>query len=113
MTENIYDLANQLERAIRALPEYQAVLAAKAAIAHDEETSALWDAFVAMQTEIQELVQSGQTPGPEDQERMNALIARIEANLSLKTYFDQQQRLYVYIADMEKIIFAPIKELGE
>ncbi|HGC9356757.1 TPA: YlbF/YmcA family competence regulator, partial [Streptococcus agalactiae] len=26
---NVYDLANELERAVRALPEYQAVLTAK------------------------------------------------------------------------------------
>lgn len=35
---NVYDLANELERAVRALPEYQAVLTAKAAIEND----AIW-----------------------------------------------------------------------
>lgn len=112
MTVNIYDLANQLERGIRALPEYQAVLDAKNAIASDAETSALWEQFTAMQQEVQDLVQAGEMPSPADQERMNALIAKIEANPSLKNYFDHQQRLYVYVADLEKIIFSPIKDLS-
>lgn len=113
MTTNIYDLANNLERAIRTLPEYQAVLDAKAAIAQDEETTALWNEFNQMQTEIQDIVQAGELPSQEEQERMQALIGRLEANPSLKNYFDQQQRLYVYVADLERIIFSPIKELGE
>lgn len=37
MTVNVYDLANDLERAIRALPEYQAVSAVKSKIDADEE----------------------------------------------------------------------------
>lgn len=113
MTTNIYDLANNLERAIRALPEYQAVLDAKSAIAKDAETTALWEEFSKMQAEIQDIVQAGELPSQAEQGRMQELITRLEANTSLKNYFDQQQRLYVYVADLERIIFSPIKELGE
>lgn len=113
MTENIYDLANNLERAIRALPEYQAVLEAKTQIASDAATKEIWEEFTGLQAEVQELIQAGQMPSQEDQERMNAVIARIEANPSLKNYFDHQQRLYVYVADLERIIFEPLKALGE
>lgn len=38
---NIYDLANELERGIRALPEYKNLLEKKEAIATDTEASAL------------------------------------------------------------------------
>lgn len=113
MTTNIYDLANNLERAIRTLPEYQAVLDAKAAIDQDDATKALWEEFSQMQTEIQDIVQAGELPSQEEQERMQALITRIEGNPSLKNYFDHQQRLYIYVADLERIIFSPIKELGQ
>ena len=37
MTVNVYDLANDLERAIRALPEYQAVSAVKSKIEEAEK----------------------------------------------------------------------------
>lgn len=42
---NVYDLANELERAVRALPEYQAVLTAKAAIESDADAQVLWQDF--------------------------------------------------------------------
>lgn len=113
MTENIYDLANNLERAIRALPEYQAILDSKQQIAKDIETKQLWEEFTSLQAEVQNMLQAGQMPSQQDQERMTAVLARIEANPSLKTYLDQQQRLYVYVADLERIIFAPLKELGQ
>ena len=38
---NIYDLANELERGIRALPEYKNLVEKKEAIATDAEASAL------------------------------------------------------------------------
>lgn len=113
MTTNIYDLAHNLERAIRTLPEYEEVLEAKEAIAKDDATRTLWEEFSQMQMAIQDIVQAGELPSQEEQEQMQALIGRIEANPSLKNYFDQQQRLYICVADLEKIIFSPIRELGQ
>lgn len=49
MSQEIYDYANQLERAVRALPEYQKVLEVKEAIQADASASELFDEFVAMQ----------------------------------------------------------------
>ena len=43
MSTNIYDLANQLERSIRLLPEYKAVEAAKAVIEADADAKAILD----------------------------------------------------------------------
>ena len=40
---NIYDVANQLERELRQLPEYKAVLEAKSAIDSDSDAKSLWD----------------------------------------------------------------------
>lgn len=113
MTTTIYDLAHQLERSIRALPEYQAVLAAKAKITEDKTVNPLFEEFMTAQTQLQEQLQLGQLPSQEEQEALQELGQRIEATPLLKDYFEQQQRLYVYIADLEKIIFSPLKELGD
>lgn len=108
---NIYDLANELERGIRGLDEYKAVQAAKAKIETDETAKNLWQEFVATQEKMQALMQSGQAPSQEEQTAIMDLGQKIEENPILKNYFDQQQRLSVYIADIEKIIFAPLQEL--
>ncbi|MFC3928487.1 YlbF/YmcA family competence regulator [Streptococcus caprae] len=112
MTVNVYDLANELERGIRALPEYKAVQEAKTAIAADATASQLWDRFVASQEKIQVLMQTGQMPSQEDQDEMKELGEAIEGNATVKAYFDAQQRLSVYIQDIERIIFTPLQELA-
>ncbi|MGT2925930.1 YlbF/YmcA family competence regulator [Streptococcus cuniculipharyngis] len=111
MTVNIYDLANDLERGIRALPEYQDVAVAKEKIAQDNAAKALWEEFTAVQERIQGLLQSGQMPSQEDQDSMQAIGQKIEGNPILKEYFDAQQRLSVYMTDIERIIFKPLHDL--
>lgn len=108
---NIYDVANQLERELRQLPEYKAVLEAKSAIDSDSDAKSLWDEFTQVQSRLQIMVQSGQTPSQEEQDEFKTLLELFSANPTLKAYLDAQQRLSVYVADIEKIIFAPLQEL--
>ncbi|EHJ57772.1 hypothetical protein HMPREF9318_00210 [Streptococcus urinalis FB127-CNA-2] len=108
---NIYDLANEMEREIRQLPEYKAVEESKKAIYADNEAKTLWTEFLKIQEKVQGTMQSGQMPSQEQQEEMTALGQKIEANTILKEYFDQQQRLSLYISDIEKIIYSPLQDL--
>nr|WP_282917417.1 YlbF/YmcA family competence regulator [Streptococcus canis] len=111
MSQEIYDYANQLERAVRALPEYQKVLEVKEAIKVDAVASQLFDEFVAMQEKIQGMMQSGQMPTAEEQSSIQELSQKIEDNAQLKAYFEAQQALSVYMSDIERIVFAPLKDL--
>lgn len=113
MSENIYDIANQLERAIRSLPEYQAIVTSKKEIDENPEDKALLDDFIAFQGHVQQAIVTGQMPTEADQEKMKAFGEQIEASASLKSYFETQQRLAVYLSDMEKIIFKPFHELNQ
>ena len=45
---NIYDLANELNRTFRELPEYKAVLESKVAIDADSEAKSLFDDYIGM-----------------------------------------------------------------
>jgi cell fate (sporulation/competence/biofilm development) regulator YlbF (YheA/YmcA/DUF963 family) len=57
MTTNIYDIANQLERAIRNLPEYKAVEAVKVSVEANAEAKSTLDAYISFQKGIQEKLQ--------------------------------------------------------
>lgn len=113
MTVNVYDLANDLERAIRALPEYQVVSAVKSKIDADEEAKKLWSEFTEFQMKIQGLMQTGQMPTPEIQEEIQSFGQKIEANPLLKEYAESQQALGVYINDIERIVFQPLQDLAK
>lgn len=109
--ENIYDIANQLERAIRQLPEYQAVTEKKALIDGDAEAKLLFEEFQVFQTKLYEQMQQGVMPTSEEQAKMQELGQKIEANDTLKAYLSAQQALSVYVADLERIIFKPLQDL--
>lgn len=111
MSQEIYDYANKLERAIRALPEYQNVLKAKDDIKANDDAKQLFDEFVAMQEKLQMIMQSGKMPTQEEQTEIQELSQKIEANEMLKAYFDAQQALSIYVSDMERIIFTSLKDL--
>ncbi|AGM98982.1 YlbF/YmcA family competence regulator [Streptococcus iniae] len=111
MSQEIYDYANKLERAIRALPEYKTVQDAKMAINEDSEAKMLFDEFVAMQEKLQTLMQTGQMPSQEEQTAIQELGQKIEGNLVIKAYFDAQQKLSVYVSDIERIVFGPLNDL--
>ena len=98
---NIYDLANELERGIRALPEYKNLVEKKEAIATDAEASALFKEFTDFQEDFYAKMQAGQELGQ-----------KVEANALLKEYLTAQQSLSVYLNDIERIIFKPLQELN-
>ena len=102
---NIYDLANELERGIRALPEYKTLVEKKEAIAADAEASALFKEFYAK-------MQAGTMPTAEEQAAVQELGQKVEANALLKEYLSAQQGLSVYLNDIERIIFKPLQELN-
>ena len=108
---NIYDLANELERGIRALPEYKTLVEKKEAIAADAEAKALLKDYLAFQQELQAMAQSGQMPTQEVQDKMKSFGEKIQVNPALTEFFNKQQQLSIYLADIERIIFDPVQEL--
>ncbi|MET3557085.1 cell fate (sporulation/competence/biofilm development) regulator YlbF (YheA/YmcA/DUF963 family) [Streptococcus rupicaprae] len=111
MSDNIYDLANNLERAIRKLPEYLAVASSKKEIEQDSEASSLFKEYTDFQAELQGLMQTGQLPTQDLQDRMKDLSQRLEGNSLVANYLTKQQQLSVYLSDIERIVFKPLQEL--
>ena len=107
---NIYDLANELERGIRALPEYKTLVEKKEAA--DAEASALFKEFTDFQEDFYAKMQAGTMPTAEEQAAVQELGQKVEANALLKEYLAAQQGLSVYLNDIERIIFKPLQELN-
>ena len=108
---NIYDLANELSRILRDLPEYKAVVESKKAVDADSEAKALFKDYLAFQQELQAMAQSGQMPTQEVQDKMKSFGEKIQGNPALTEFFNKQQQLSIYLADIERIIFDPVQEL--
>ena len=92
---NIYDLANELSRGLREMPEYKAVVESKQAINADSEAKAIFDDYLAFQKELQQLAQTGQMPTPDIQEKMQSFGDKIQGNDLLSAFFNKQQQLSI------------------
>lgn len=108
---NIYDLANELSRNLRDLPEYKAVAESKKAVDADSEAKAIFEDYLAFQQELQQLAQTGQVPTQEVQDKMTSFGEKIQGNAVLSEFFNMQQQLSIYLADIERIIFDPVQDL--
>ena len=56
-------------------------------------------------------MQAGQMPNPDMQKRMEEISQKVQDNSLLADYFAKQQQLSIYMADVEKIIFSPLRDL--
>ena len=108
---NIYDLANELSRSLRELPEYKAVAESKKAVDADSEAETILNKYLAFQHELQVMAQTGQMPTKEVQDKMTSFGEKIQSNSALTDFFNKQQQLSIYLADIEKIIFDPVQDL--
>ncbi|HFI0240105.1 TPA: YlbF/YmcA family competence regulator [Streptococcus suis] len=111
MSTNIYDIANELERAIRNLPEYKAVEVVKVSVEGNPEAKEILNSYISFQKDIQHKIQSGDIPTEADQQTMLDFNKKVQANPLLTEYFSKQQQLASYVADLERIIFQPLNEL--
>ena len=57
------------------------------------------------------MAQSGQMPTQEVQDKMKSFGDKIQGNPALTEFFNKQQQLSIYLADIERIIFDPVQEL--
>ncbi|HFR4575774.1 TPA: YlbF/YmcA family competence regulator [Streptococcus suis] len=111
MSTNIYDIANELERAIRNLPEYKAVEAVKVSVEANPEAKSILEGYIEFQKFIQAKLQAGDIPTEVDQKKMLDFNKQVQGNALLTEYFSKQQQLGTYVADLERIIFTPLNEL--
>ncbi|HEM3703416.1 TPA: YlbF/YmcA family competence regulator [Streptococcus suis] len=111
MSTNIYDIANELERAIRNLPEYKAVEVVKVSVEGNPEAREILNSYINFQKDIQNKIQSGEIPTEADQKTMLDFNKKVQANPLLTEYFSKQQQLASHVADLERIIFQPLNEL--
>ena len=84
---NIYDVANELSRTLRDLPEYKAVVESKQAIEANPEAKTLFDEYVAFQNQLQGLMQSGQLPTEAVQQEMKDYMEKIQASPIVNEFF--------------------------
>lgn len=108
---NIYDKANELERALRNDETYKAVESAFENLENHKESKELYKEFVAKQTEFMQLFQTGAQPDEQAMQGFQELQQKLIADEHVSTLVQAQQRLQVTIEDLNRAIYKPLEEL--
>jgi UPF0342 protein SPD_1206 len=110
---NIYDKANEFERALRESDEYKASVAASEGLYADEEANSLYTEFVSKQKELMESAQTGAQPTEEELKVFEEIQQKLMENAKFLEFVHAQQKLQFLIEDLNKIMYKPLDELFE
>ena len=108
---NIYDKANEFERALRDSEEYKNVLAATDVVYEDEEAKSLYVEFIQTQRKFMEAMQIGAQPAEEELKAFEELQKKLMENTNILALIEAQQKLQFTIEDLNRVMFAPLDEL--
>ena len=107
----VYDVANNLAKAIQESKEYQEYKKVNESLNSNPEMKAKVEEFEKIRYEAQVLAFQGKN---EDQEKMKKLQEMYDILMNeprIKEYFDIEVRFNIMLADVNKIISESVKDL--
>ncbi|WP_099222020.1 YlbF family regulator [Listeria costaricensis] len=111
MSENIYDLANGLERGIRETAEFKNLQEAYKEVNADAEAKEKFDRFREVQVTIQERQMTGQELDDELVQKAQAVAEEVQANQTILKLMEKEQAMSTIINDLNRIIMMPLQDL--
>ena len=106
----LYDKAHDLARALQSSREYQTVLAAKQAIAHDDGAVKMVTEFIRLQMAAEYDKMTGATENGSRMEQLQKLSSLIAANSAAREFLQAQIRFQQTLGDIYKILGESIAE---
>ncbi|MBL1228703.1 YlbF family regulator [Enterococcus sp. BWB1-3] len=110
---NIYDTANQLERELRTLTEFEALEQAYKAVQADEPAFKLFKEFQSFQQELQEKQMRGEDFSEEDAQKAQSLATEVQGTELINKMMEKEQAFSMIVNDLNRIIMTPIRDLYE
>ncbi len=108
---NIYDQAYALAKAIELSPEFRDYKKSREKLENDHSAKAMLDDFRKSQWELQQQKMSGVEVSPEQEKRLSQTLEVINLNQVVKEYLEKEYRFSIILADIQKIIAAPLEDL--
>ncbi|NUK28645.1 YlbF family regulator [Parageobacillus sp. VR-IP] len=111
MSNQLYDLAEQLEKAIRASHDFQQLKQAYEAVRQDETAYRLFTNFRDAQMRMHEKQLTGAEIFPEEVEHAQKAMILAQQNEKLAQLMALEQRMSMLLADIQRIAMKPLEEL--
>jgi cell fate (sporulation/competence/biofilm development) regulator YlbF (YheA/YmcA/DUF963 family) len=108
---NVYDVAYDLEKALRSSEDFQALKKSYDEVNNNPETKELFGKFRDIQVNLQQKQMSGQEVTQEEIEEAQKLFADVQQNEIISKLMAAEQRMSMIINDLNKVITKPLEEL--
>ena len=107
----VYDVANNLAKAIQERKEYKEYKKAKEEVQAVPEMKAKIDEFEKIRYEVQVMSFQGDQQDEEKMKKLQEMYDILMKEPKIKEYFDIEVRFNIMLADVNKIISESVKDL--
>ena len=111
MASNIYDLAYELEKALKNSQEYTTLQAKYEETRKDPAAKKLFDQFRNIQMKLQEKQMTGQNISQNEVQEAQSVAAMVQQNPKIVQLMDAEQQMSIAINEVNKIVMKPLDEL--
>lgn len=108
---NIYDVAYDMEKAIRNSSEYVQLKKLYDEVNNDEQARRMFENFRKIQMELQQKQMMGMEITQEEVEQAQKTVALVQQHETISKLMEAEQRLSMVIAELNRIILKPLEEL--
>jgi cell fate (sporulation/competence/biofilm development) regulator YlbF (YheA/YmcA/DUF963 family) len=111
MAVNLYDAANELERAIRQSDEYTRLKKMYQEVYADPTARKMFESFRDIQMNLQQKQMMGQDISQQEVEQAQKMVQLVQQNPKIVQLMEAEQHMSMIIADLNKVIMKPLEEL--
>lgn len=108
---NLYDVAYNLESAIRESEEFKALKASYDEVNNDPSSKQMFDSFRDLQLHLQQKQMMGQQITEEEAKQAQQQVELIQQHQAISALLANEQRMSTVITDLNKIITTPLEDL--
>lgn len=108
---NVYDSANELEKAIQESEEFKDLKVAYNKVMDDPSSKQMFDNFRNTQLELQQKQMQGMEITEEEVDKAKQVVELVQQHEDISKLMEQEQRVNVLINDISRIITKPLEEL--
>lgn len=108
---NLYDVAYEMEKAIRNSAEYVQLTKLYAEVNNDETAKRMFENFRNIQMQLQQKQMMGQEITEEEVQQAQKTVALVQQHATIGKLMDAEQRMSMIIAELNRIIMKPLEDL--
>jgi cell fate (sporulation/competence/biofilm development) regulator YlbF (YheA/YmcA/DUF963 family) len=111
MSENLYDVAYNLEKALRGSDEFKTLKRLYDEVNADESASKMFENFRNIQLNLQQKQMSGEEITEEEIQQAQKSVQLVQQHEKIAQLMAAEQRLSMLVTELNKIIMKPLEEM--